>query len=43
LNVVKNTLLRKAMEASEKDFEGLYGVLKRNINGCVHLRHSWPA
>jgi large subunit ribosomal protein L10 len=28
LQVVKNTLLRKAMEKSEKDFEPLYQVLK---------------
>ncbi|MEI6574844.1 MAG: 50S ribosomal protein L10 [Bacteroidota bacterium] len=28
LRVVKNTLLRKAMERSEKDFSELYGVLK---------------
>ncbi|MFA8299842.1 MAG: 50S ribosomal protein L10 [Hyphomicrobiales bacterium] len=28
LTVVKNTLLRKAMERSEKEFEGLYEVLK---------------
>ncbi|MEE4178007.1 MAG: 50S ribosomal protein L10 [Bacteroides sp.] len=28
LQVVKNTLLRKAMEASEKNFEALYDVLK---------------
>lgn len=28
LQVVKNTLLRKAMEKSEKDFEPLYNVLK---------------
>lgn len=28
LTVVKNTLLRKAMEKSERDYESLYGVLK---------------
>lgn len=28
LRVVKNTLLRKAMERSEKDFSELYGILK---------------
>jgi large subunit ribosomal protein L10 len=28
LKVVKNTLLRKAMERSERDFSELYGVLK---------------
>lgn len=28
LTLVKNTLLRKAMEKTDKDFEGLYGVLK---------------
>jgi large subunit ribosomal protein L10 len=28
LQVVKNTLLKKAMEKSEKNFEGLYGILQ---------------
>ncbi len=28
LTVVKNTLLRKAMEKSDRDYESLYGVLK---------------
>ena len=32
LVVVKNTLLRKAMEASNKDAEELYGVLKGNTS-----------
>ncbi len=27
LQVVKNTLLKKAMEKSEKNFEGLFGIL----------------
>jgi large subunit ribosomal protein L10 len=30
--VVKNTLLRKAMEKSEGDFEGLYDVLKESTS-----------
>ena len=32
LVVVKNTLLRKAMEQSGKDVSGLYGVLKGNTS-----------
>ncbi len=32
LRVVKNTLLRKALEQSEKDFEGLYEVLKQPVS-----------
>lgn len=36
LHVVKNTLLRKAMERSEKNFEGLYGIL----NGPTSLMIS---
>jgi large subunit ribosomal protein L10 len=32
LVVVKNTLLRKAMEASDKEAEELYGVLKGNTS-----------
>ena len=28
LQVVKNTLLKKAMEKSEKNFEGLFGILR---------------
>ncbi|MBW6460912.1 MAG: 50S ribosomal protein L10 [Bacteroidales bacterium] len=36
LQVVKNTLLKKAMEKSEKDFTGLYGIL----NGPTSLMIS---
>lgn len=36
LQVVKNTLLKKAMEKSEKNFEGLYGIL----NGPTSLMIS---
>lgn len=32
LKVVKNTLLRKAMERATGDFEGLYGVLNGNTS-----------
>ena len=39
LQVVKNTLLKKAMEKSEKDFEGLYGIL----NGPTSLMISESA
>ena len=43
LNVVKNTLLRKAMEASEKDFEELYGVLKGNTSIMLAEAGNAPA
>lgn len=43
LNVVKNSLLRKAMEASEKDFEGLYGVLKGNTSLMLAEAGNAPA
>ena len=43
LNVVKNTLLRKAMEASEKDLEGLYGVLKGNTSIMLAEAGNAPA
>jgi large subunit ribosomal protein L10 len=43
LSVVKNTLLRKAMEASEKDFEGLYGVLKGNTSIMLAEAGNAPA
>ena len=43
LNVVKNTLLRKAMEASEKDFDGLYGVLKGNTSIMLAEAGNAPA
>lgn len=43
LNVVKNTLLRKAMEASDKNFEGLYGVLKGNTSILLAEAGNAPA
>jgi len=36
-------LLRKAMEASEKDFEGLYGVLKGNTSIMLAEAGNAPA
>ena len=35
LTVVKNTLLKRAMDASEKNFDGLYDVLKGNTSICL--------
>jgi len=35
LNVVKNTLLKQAMDASEKNFDGLYDVLKEIQALCL--------
>lgn len=43
LNVVKNTLLAKAMEASEKDFGDLPGVLKGNTSLMIAEQSSAPA
>ncbi len=43
LNVVKNTLLAKAMEASDKDFGELSGVLKGNISLMVSEASNAPA
>lgn len=43
LNVVKNTLLRKAMEASDKNFEGLYDVLKGNTSIMLAEAGNAPA
>ena len=43
LNVVKNTLLAKAMEASEKDFGELSGVLKGNTSLMVAETGNAPA
>ncbi|MCT4623809.1 MAG: 50S ribosomal protein L10 [Schleiferiaceae bacterium] len=43
LSVVKNTLLRKAMERSEKDFEELYDVLKGNTSVMVAEAGNAPA
>ncbi|MDX1462358.1 MAG: 50S ribosomal protein L10 [Marinirhabdus sp.] len=43
LNVVKNTLLAKAMEASDKDFGELTGVLKGNTSLMVSETGNAPA
>ena len=43
LNVVKNTLLAKAMESSEKDFGELAEVLMGNISLMVSEKSNAPA
>jgi large subunit ribosomal protein L10 len=43
LNVVKNTLLAKAMEASDKDFGELAGVLKGNTSIMIAEASNAPA
>jgi len=43
LNVVKNTLLNKAMEASEKDFGDLASVLKGNTSVMYSETGNAPA
>lgn len=43
LIVVKNTLLRKAMEKSEKDFSGLYDVLKGATSIMLSEVNNGPA
>ncbi len=43
LNVVKNTLLTKAMEASDKDFGDLSTVLKGNTSIMIAEESSAPA
>jgi large subunit ribosomal protein L10 len=43
LNVVKNTLLAKAMESSEKDFGELSEVLKGNTSLMVSEKSNAPA
>ncbi len=43
INVVKNTLLRKAMERSEKNFEGLFDTLKGNTSIMVSETSNVPA
>lgn len=43
LQVVKNTLLRKAMEASEKNFEPLYEVLKGSTSIMISDTGNVPA
>ncbi len=43
INVVKNTLLKKAMERSEKNFEGLFPTLKGNTSIMVSETSNAPA
>lgn len=43
LIVVKNTLLRKAMEKTDKDFSGLYGSLKGATSIMLSEENSGPA
>lgn len=43
INVVKNTLLKKAMEKSGKDFEGLFGTLKGNTSIMIAEKGNAPA
>ncbi len=43
VNVVKNTLLRQAMERSEKNFDELYDVLKGNTSIMISEVGNAPA
>lgn len=43
INVVKNTLLKKAMEKSEKGYEGLFDTLKGNTSIMVSEVGNAPA
>lgn len=43
LKVVKNTLLRKALERAKGDYEGLYGVLKGNTSIMFSETGNAPA
>lgn len=43
LTVVKNTLLKKAMERTERDFEGLYDVLKGGTSIMICEQSNAPA
>jgi len=43
LSIVKNTLLRKAMERSEKQFDELYDVLKGNTSIMIAEAGNAPA
>lgn len=43
INVVKNTLLKKAMEKSGKDFEGLFDTLKGNTSIMIAEKGNAPA
>ena len=43
LSVVKNTLLKKAMEKSEKEFDDLYDLLKGNTSIMISETGNAPA
>jgi len=43
LQVVKNTLLKKAMEKTEKDFSGLYGILNGPTSMMISDTGNVPA
>ncbi len=43
LQVVKNTLLKKAMESSDKEFDELYDTLKGNTSIMVSEKSNAPA
>ncbi len=43
INIVKNTLLKKAMERSEKNFEELFPILKGNTSIMVSETGNAPA
>jgi len=43
LQVVKNTLLKKAMEKSEKNFEGLFGILHGPTSVMISESGNVPA
>jgi large subunit ribosomal protein L10 len=43
LQVVKNTLLKKAMEKSEKNFEGLFGILHGPTSVMISESGNAPA
>lgn len=43
INVVKNTLLKKAMERSERNFEELYPILKGNTSIMIAETGNAPA
>ena len=43
LQVVKNTLLKKAMEKSEKNFEGLFGILHGPTSVMISESGNMPA
>ena len=43
VQVVKNTLLKKAMESSDKEFDELYGTLKGNTSIMISEQANAPA